>query len=284
MGTLQNQSLPTTAMIGVGSMSGAILLGLLAPDVNIAQPIRATTQSAASAARLNELAGVEASAAAERPDANRVAVRGAKLVVLGVKPWAIAEVLEEIAPDLEPDAVVISVAAGVTLATMEAIVPQSVSVVRAMPNTPSLVGRGVTGLVAANDTPARALDLARSLFATVGEVITVDSEAKLDALSAISGSGPAYVFLFIEKLTAAAERLGFSHDDARKMVEGTFLGASLLLDHEGETPEELRRRVTSPKGTTERAIEVFQGAGLDAVIDEAIAQAIERARELAAGN
>src|SRR5690606_8330863 len=126
-----------------------------------------------------------------------------------------------------------------------------------MPNTPSLVGKGVTGIVGGSATTPQSLDLAEKLFGTVGEVIRVASEDELDRLSAISGSGPAYVFLFIEKLTEAAERLGFSKEDARRMVEGTFLGASVLLADQGDEPAELRRRVTSPNGTTERAIAEF---------------------------
>lgn len=281
MSTYETPPLPTTAMIGVGSMSGAILQGLLTPGVKIDLPIRATTLSGGSAEQLSRLVGVEAAATSVTPDANRAAVQGAKVVVLGVKPWAVLDVLGEIAAHLEPDAVVISVAAGVTLERMERLVPRGVSVIRAMPNTPSMIGRGVTGLTAREGTPARAMSLARQLFETVGEVLVVDSEAQLNALTAVSGSGPAYVFFLIETFTAAAQRLGFSLEEARLLVEGTFLGASQLVKHEGEDPAELRRRVTSPNGTTERAMKILEEAGLDDAVDRALAAAVKRSEELA---
>ncbi|WP_254259445.1 pyrroline-5-carboxylate reductase [Leucobacter chinensis] len=283
MSTLDNPDLPTIAMLGVGSMGGAILEGLLAPSVNRSAPVRVTTNSEASAAKLNEHADVVAHAVEKNADANRVAARGAKAIIVGVKPWLVHDVLKEIADELDEGAVVISVAAGVTIDSMRVLLPSYVSVLRVMPNTPSLVGRGVSGVVGVEDTPAEALDLTSRLFSTVGDVIVVNDEAQLDALSAISGSGPAYVFYFIEKLTAAAERLGFTNDQARRMVEGTFLGASMLLDHQGSTPEALRLKVTSPNGTTEKAIESFSQAGLDAVMDDAVGAAIARAQQLARG-
>lgn len=283
MSTLDNPDLPTIAMLGVGSMGGAILEGLLAPAVHRSGPVRVTTNSAASAERLGQHPDVIAHAVEVNAEANRVAVSGAKVVIVGVKPWLVHEVLEGIADVVEPGAVVISLAAGVTIESMQRHLPETVSVVRIMPNTPSLVGRGVSGLVGVADTPAEALDLARRIFSTVGDVIVVNDEAQLDALSAISGSGPAYVFLFMEKLSGAAERLGFTTDQARRMVEQTFLGASLLLDHQGATPEELRRKVTSPNGTTEQAIKSFEAADLDRVMDDAVRAAIARAEELAKG-
>jgi pyrroline-5-carboxylate reductase len=163
---------------------------------------------------------------------------------------------------------------------MEAIVPNAV--IRSMPNTPSLVGRGVTGLARGSRATEDDLALAVALFETVGEVLVV-AEHKLDALSTISGSGPAYVFLLIEELTRTAVKLGFSDSEAATMVQGTFRGAAELLAASGEKPADLRRKVTSPKGTTERAIAVLQDAELSATFDEATAAALARARELATG-
>lgn len=281
MSTLANPDLPTTAMVGVGSMGGAILQGLLAPGVPITTPIRVTTNSEESAAALRDEDTVVAHSVERNPEANRVAVRGARLVIVGVKPWMVHEVLTEISADLAENAIVISVAAGVTIGSMQRLLPSGVTVLRAMPNTPSLVGAGVTGVVGAESSDEEALELATRLFATVGEVITVDTEEQLDKLSAISGSGPAYVFMFIEKFVKAAVRLGFSYDDARRMVEGTFLGSSQLLEAQGTDPEILRKNVTSPKGTTEQAMNLFLNADLDGLIDQALAAAIARAQELA---
>ncbi|MGY6497110.1 MAG: pyrroline-5-carboxylate reductase family protein, partial [Microcella sp.] len=155
-------------------------------------------------------------------------------------------------------------------------------VVRAMPNTPSLVGRGVTGVSGGARSTAAHLALADDLFRLVGTVVELP-ESQIDALSTISGSGPAYVFLLIEEFTRAAQAMGFDEDVARLMAEQTFIGATALLEASGEDPEELRRRVTSPKGTTERAVAVLQEAELAAVFTRAAEAAHARARELAAG-
>jgi len=272
--------LPTIAFLGAGSMAGAILNGLLSPVVSVAGGIRVTSRTAQKAATFADVASVTAYATEIDADANRAAVRGAKLVVLAVKPHLVAEVLAEVAADLEPDAVVVSVAAGVTVETMEAAVPASVAVVRTMPNTPAQVGRGVTGVSAGTRASDDDVALVRALFETVGAVIEVP-ESQLDALSTISGSGPAYVFLLIEELTKTAVAKGFAAEQAKLLVEQTFLGASELLAATGEDPAELRRRVTSPKGTTEKAIEVLQAARLSAVFDRATDAALARARELA---
>ena len=270
--------LPSTAILGTGSMGGAILSGLRRPEVSV-EGVRVTTRTDASAAALRAQ-GVEARAVEHDSGANAWAVEGARVVVLGVKPAQITGLLAEIAPALAPDALLVSVAAGVTTAAMEAEVPNPV--VRAMPNTPSLIGRGVTGLSAGARADRGELALATALFRTVGTVIELP-EAQIDALSTISGSGPAYVFLLIEELTRAAQAQGFDDDIARLMVQQTFLGASLLLEATGDDPEELRRRVTSPKGTTERAIAVLQEAELAELFTRATDAALARARELAAG-
>jgi pyrroline-5-carboxylate reductase len=261
-------------------MGGAILSGLLAPGVTVDGGIRVTNRTEAKAAPLRR-DGVESWATEADPDANPRAVGGAGVVLLGVKPAGIPDVLASVADALAPDAIVVSVAAGVRIATLEALTDRPV--LRAMPNTPSLIGRGVTGLAAGGRVTEAQLRLARELFATAGDVLVLPEE-QIDALSTISGSGPAYVFLLIEELTRTAEGLGFTHDEARRMVEGTFLGASALLEHTGEEPAELRRRVTSPKGTTERAIAELQAADLKTTFDRATAAALARAKELAAGS
>ena len=151
-----------------------------------------------------------------------------------------------------------------------------------MPNTPALVGRGVTGLAAGSHADAAVVATVRRLFETVGTVVEVP-ESEIDALSTISGSGPAYFFLLVEEFTKAAVAKGFAQPEARLMAEQTFIGAAALLEASGDDPAELRRRVTSPKGTTERAIAVLQDARLDDVFAEATDAALARAKELAAG-
>lgn len=272
--------LPTIAIIGAGAMGGAILQGLLAPDVTVRGGIRVTNRTEAKAALVRH-PGVESLALETAPDANLRAVDGAGIVLIGVKPAMVPDTLAELAGALDPSALVISVAAGVTTATMESAVGNAV--LRAMPNTPAIIGKAVTGLAAgARATPAQ-IALGRSLFETVGTVVEIP-EDKIDALSTISGSGPAYVFYLIEELTRTAVGLGFSPDVAATLVNGTFLGASELLVASGKDPATLRAQVTSPKGTTERAIGELQKAGLTSLFDRATAAALVRAREMAAGN
>jgi pyrroline-5-carboxylate reductase len=263
-------------------MARAIITGLLAPGVSVDGGIRTTNRSSEKAAELSALDGVHAWATDADPDANLSAVDGAKIVVVAVKPAMVPDLLREIAPALAPGTVVVSVAAGVTIATFESLLPEGVAVIRSMPNTPALVGCAVTGLSAGTRASTEDLALAVTMFGTVGEVLVVPEE-QIDALSTISGSGPAYVFYLIEQLTATAIDKGFTPEQARVMVEGTFRGASELLAASDADPAELRRRVTSPKGTTERAVAVLEEAALAEVFDRATDAALARARELAAG-
>lgn len=274
-------TLPAIAILGTGSMGGAILSGLLDPSVVVEGGLRVTNRSTAKADALRSDA-VASYATEVEPGGNLEAVRGARVVLLAVKPVGILDLASEIAEALEPGAIVVSVAAGVTIASIEARLPVGTAVLRAMPNTPSVVRLGVTGVSAGSSVTAEQAALAASVFATVGEVVELP-ESQIDALSAISGSGPAYVFFLIEQYREAARRLGFDEAQASVLVDATFRGASELLAHEGLPPAELRRRVTSPKGTTERAIAVLEGAGLADLFETSAEAAIARARELAAG-
>lgn len=281
MSDTKNVTLPTIAMLGAGSMGRAILAGLTAPGVTVDGGIRVTNRSKARAAELAGIPGVTAYSTEHDGDANRAAVDGAELVIVAVKPGMVPDLLHEIADSLTPGAIVVSVAAGVTIKTFESLLPSSVIVVRSMPNTPAVVGKAVTGISPGTRTEPDDLELVRALFETVGEVVEVP-ESQLDALSTISGSGPAYVFFLVEALTAAAIEKGFTPEQARTLVNGTFLGASELLVSSGEEPAELRRRVTSPNGTTERAIAVLADADLPDLFTRATSAALARARELAA--
>ena len=277
---MPTDTLPAIAILGAGSMGGAILHGLvrsgLAPEVTV------TNRTPEKAAALADLDGVTSIALEAEPGANTDAAAAADIVLVGVKPAMVPDLLREIAPALRPGTIVVSLAAGVTIATFEGILGGDVAVIRSMPNTPAVVGKAVTGIAAGSTATAEHVALVRRLFETCGVVIEVP-EDQIDPLSTISGSGPAYVFLFIEELTKAAVRRGFTEEQARLMAQQTFIGAAALLDATGEDPAELRRRVTSPKGTTERAIAVLQDAHLDDVFTAATDAALARARELAAG-
>ena len=273
-------ALPPIAILGAGSMGGAVLRGIAASGLSAG--ITATNRTPAKAAELAELPGVSSVALQERPSGNVDAAAAAGIVLIGVKPAMVPDLLREIAPVLRAGTIVVSLAAGVTFATFEGILGSDVPVLRSMPNTPALVGKAVTGLAAGSACTPADIAVVRRVFETCGAVIELP-EAQIDALSTISGSGPAYVFLLIEELTKAAVGKGFAEPEARLMAEQTFIGAAALLEASGEEPAELRRRVTSPKGTTERAVAVLQAARLDEVFAEATDAALARARELAAG-
>ncbi|MCE7481847.1 MULTISPECIES: pyrroline-5-carboxylate reductase [Microbacterium] len=276
------ESLPSLAFLGAGSMGGAILQGVVASGIAVDGGITATNRTAAKSESLTDLEGVTAIALEDQPDGNTEAAASARIILVGVKPAMVADLLREIAPVLREDAIVVSLAAGISLASFAEVLGSDVSVIRSMPNTPATVGKAVTGIAANSAASEDEVAVVRRLFELVGSVVEVPEE-KIDALGTISGSGPAYVFLLIEELTKAAIGKGFGEADARLIVEQTFIGATALLDVSGENPAELRRRVTSPKGTTERAIAVLQDAHLDEVFAKATDAALARSHELAAG-
>jgi pyrroline-5-carboxylate reductase len=266
------------AILGTGSMGKAILSGLLTAGTSPSN-IRVTTKSKASAEAISSSLRVQATALETDSTANSSTAKDAELVILAVKPVMILETLKDVEAVLKPNCLVVSVAAGITTAAMEQQLSGNAAVVRAMPNTPSVVGLGVTGISKGSKVSDEQLDLAVKLFSSVGKVLVVD-ESKIDALSTISGSGPAYVFYFAEKLITAAKSLGFSDQEASMMVKETFLGSATLLATSPSSPEELRQQVTSPNGTTMQATGRFDAADLEQVFIEATEAALARAKEL----
>lgn len=276
-------SLPAVTLLGVGAMGGAILQGLVESGIDIRGGIRIADQWSERVAELSAIhPAITGYDGSDDPTANRRAVDGAGIVIVAVKPHQIRDVLTDIGDALGDGVTVISIAAGVTTSVIEACLPARAAVVRVMPNSPARVRSGVTGIAAGSRAGGRDLDRARALFATVGQVLIVD-EDRIDALTSISGSGPAYVFHFIEKFTDAAKARGFSDEDAKLLVEGTARGAVELLTVTGEEPAALRTQVTSPGGTTQAALEVLDAAGIDDILDRATQSAVVRAKELAAG-
>ncbi len=269
------------AILGTGSMGGAILAGLLKSGIS-PNNISVSTKTTESAERLADELGVLSFAMEDGGDANQMAVANAQLILIGVKPAYVLEVLADVADSLNDNALVVSVAAGVPTTAMEAVLPEDVGVIRAMPNTPAIVGRALTGIAAGSRATEWAVETASQLFETVGQVLVLD-ESQIDALGTISGSGPAYVFYLIEQLTKAAKHHGFNDEDAALLVNQTFLGAAELLVASDKTPEQLRKQVTSPNGTTERAIARMAQTDLEAMFIEATEAALARSRELAKG-
>lgn len=264
-------------------MGGAILHGLVESGIDVRGGIRISDQWSERVAELASLhPGISGFDGAVDPSANRRAVEGAGVVIVAVKPHQIRDVLAEIADSLGEGTTVISIAAGVPTSALEECLPERVAVVRVMPNSPARVRAGVTGIAPGSRAGERDLERAKTLFSTVGTALVVD-EDRIDALTSISGSGPAYVFHFIEKFTDAAKARGFSDEDAKVLVEGTVRGAVELLTATQETPSALRVQVTSPGGTTQAALEVLDAADVGGILDRATQAAVVRAEELAAG-
>jgi pyrroline-5-carboxylate reductase len=264
--------------IGGGNMARSLIAGLIrqgvAPaQVHVAEPVAELRR------QLTADFGVTTHASA-----SEAAAQG-QVWLLAVKPQVLRDVcasLEEVAAAKAP--LVVSIAAGITSAQLVRWLGGSPAVVRAMPNTPALLGAGVTGLFATAGVSDAQRQQADTLLASAGRTVWIDDEARMDAVTAVSGSGPAYVFLLAEAMEAAAHAQGLAPDAARVLVVQTLLGASRMLDESGDAPAELRRRVTSPNGTTQAAIESFQADGFEAIVARAIEAATRRGQALSAAN
>ncbi len=215
---------------------------------------------------------------------NSAAALVSSIWVLAVKPQVMGVVLAELAAVAQDKApLVVSIAAGVTHARIAAALGSRARVVRTMPNTPAMIGAGITGLYAADDVDVGERVIVESLLATAGATVWIDDEALMDAVTAVSGSGPAYFFLMIEALSAAGVHQGLAPETAAKLAVHTALGAARMASEAGESPAILRQRVTSPGGTTAAALDAFAAGGFAELVERAVAAATERGRALARG-
>ncbi len=261
------------AFIGAGNMAASLIGGLRAQGLEAAQ-IRASDPGAEQRAKIHAEHGIEMF------ENNAQAVEGADVVVLAVKPQAMKAVCEALKPSLKPEQLVVSIAAGITCASMNNWLGAQ-PIVRCMPNTPALLRQGVSGLYATAEVSAEQRQQAEQLLSAVGIALWLDSEEQLDAVTAVSGSGPAYFFLLIEAMTAAGEKLGLPRETASKLTLQTALGAAHMAVSSDVDAAELRRRVTSPNGTTEAAIKSFQANGFEALVEKALGAAAHRSAEMA---
>ena len=264
------------AVLGGGKMGEALVGGLLASGWRTADEIVVTGR------REERLAELSKSYAVEVTTDNSAAVAGADVVVVAVKPQDMEGLLAEISADVNPEQTLLSVVAAIPTSFIEEHLAASVPVVRAMPNTPSVVHEGMAGIAAGKNADEAHLAVARDVLEHLGRVVTV-SESYLDAVTAISGSGPAYFALLAEAMIEAGILLGLSREVSTELVVQTMLGSAKLLRDEHMHPVELREMVTSPGGTTIRAIRVLEQSGVRAAFLNAIQAAMERSQELAGG-
>jgi pyrroline-5-carboxylate reductase len=266
---------PHIAFIGAGNMASSIVGGL----VESGHPpgrISAADPFAASLERLREIAPVNVCAD------NSEAVSAAGVVILAVKPQVMAQATNSIARAVRANgALVISIAAGVTIASIQARLGPAAAIVRCMPNTPALLGCGASALFGNANVTTAQREHAQAIMAAVGTTCWVPSEEALDAVTALSGSGPAYFFLFMEAMIAAGCELGLDRDTATTLATQTGLGAARMAIESDVDLVELRRRVTSPGGTTERAVQSFEENGLREIVTKAMRAAADRAAEMA---
>ena len=279
MNTPQIAQKPTTiTFIGAGNMARSLIIGLLQDKANVLLRVADPDPQQLDAIR-QHWPDVQAT------QDNAEALQGADVVVLAVKPQVMREVLEPLA-DLAQRTrpLVISIAAGLREAALNQWLGGNLPIVRCMPNTPALVQTGATGLVANAQVSQAQRNLAESILRAVGITVWFAEEASIDSVTAVSGSGPAYFFLVMEAMQAAAQNLGMSAEDAQLLVVQTALGAARLALESGEPAAELRRKVTSKGGTTEAALKVLNDGGLPALFEQALQAAAKRSRELAAAN
>ena len=264
----------TLVLVGCGKMGTAMLEGWLARGVDATKiaVMEPTPSPEITALLFHHQVKLNASA---------VTIKDAEVVILAVKPQMMMEVLPNLLPLLAAKPLVLSIAAGKTIATFEAAFGKATSVIRTMPNTPAAIGRGITAMVGnANVTPAQ-MKLAEELLAATGEVVHVDNEAVIDLVTAVSGSGPAYVFLLAETLAAAGEKAGLPKELAVRLARATVAGSGELMRQSGVEAAILRQNVTSPNGTTYAALQVLMANdGMQQLMNRAVEAAAQRSREL----
>jgi pyrroline-5-carboxylate reductase len=265
----------TLVLVGCGKMGGAMLEGWLAAGLDPKSiAVFEPSPSPEIAKRLGE-AGVRLN-----PPINAIA--NPQVLLVAIKPQIVDRVLPAFTPLAQSHPLILSIAAGKTIASFERIFYSGAAVVRSIPNTPAAIGRGITAMVANSNVTVEQKQLARDLLSAIGEVVEVADESLIDAATAVSGSGPAYVFHLTECLAAAGAKAGLPADLAMQLARATVSGAGELMRTSGLAAATLRQNVTSPKGTTHAALEVLMAdTGLAPLMEKAVAAATRRARELA---
>ncbi len=265
----------TIGIIGTGSMGQALISGWSSHDAAETGPqIVAVVRDSEKYAHLGSTYSVTVTE-------DREALLGCSVIVIAIKPQMIREILPEFASCVAPGTVIISVAAGITTDFIAQALPSTDQIIRAMPNTPSIIGKGMTGISGSPTCTRESLDLARELMSSVGAVVEVP-ESQQNALAAVSGSGPAYLFYLAQYLIEGAQELGLDLSTAQELVRHTLTGSAELLATSASTPEELRQQVTSPGGMTAAAMQVLNEAHVGPAVIAALVRGTERASELGA--
>lgn len=266
---------PTIAIIGAGNM-GSSLIGGLIKNGHPASKLVATDPSNEKRQHLQQAFGVKA------VESNEAAISEADVIILAVKPQLLESVVTSLKSSLNRQKpLIISIAAGIRAESIQQWLGSNASIVRVMPNTPALIGAGASALYANENVTDSQHGIAESIMRAVGITVWVTDESQMDTVTALSGSGPAYFFLILEALQEGAEELGLSAETAQILAQQTALGAALMAIDSAHTPAELRKQVTSPGGTTEKAIGVLEENHLRHIFKKALLAAKQRSEELA---
>jgi pyrroline-5-carboxylate reductase len=264
------------AVLGTGKMGGILLQAFLKQNLFAPDQIHATVAHPERALALSTQWGVDVSTD------NRAAVEKADLILLGVKPFQVPDLIAEIRPALTPGKTIVSFAASVKTAAIEEAAGMEIAVIRAMPNTPSALGAGVAGLCRGKYVSDRQMELAQRIFETVGRTVTVD-EKHMDAVTGLSASGPAFIYIILESLAEAGVKVGLPRDIATLLAAQTTFGAAKMVLDTGYHPALLKDAVTTPAGCTIDGILELEEGGLRVTLIKAVMRATQRAKELAAG-
>jgi pyrroline-5-carboxylate reductase len=267
----------TIGFLGTGNMAEALIKGLI--NAGVVEP----AQIYGSDPRRERCDDLEKRFGIHTTTQNLDVVRHSEIVVLSIKPQILRQVCTEVSPHLKPHALVISIAAGIPVAVIEKLLPSGTRVVRTMPNTPALVGAGATAIAAGGHATDADLEIARNIFEAVGKAVLLDEE-QLDAVTGLSGSGPAYVFLIIEALSDAGVKMGLSRYNSQMLAAQTVLGSAKLLIETNEHPGRLKDMVTSPGGTAIAGIATLEAGGLRTTLINAVEAATRRSQELGAAS
>jgi pyrroline-5-carboxylate reductase len=261
------------AFIGGGNMAEAILSAVLKNKLAAAKDITVSDIDANKRNNLEQKYKIITSSD------NQTAIEGKEAVILAVKPQVLAEIMPALNNRIKPNQLVISILAGKSIKTISSGLNHN-CIVRSMPNTPAQIGEGMTVWTATPQVTSEQKKLAAAILGAMGKELFVEDEKYLDMATAVSGSGPAYFFLFVESMTDAAVNLGWTPDEAQLLVMQTLVGSTGLLNKSGKSPQELRRMVTSPGGTTAEAIAAFEKGGFGGLIEQAVTAAFEKAKKL----
>ncbi len=264
------------AFLGAGKMGGILLRAMLEKGLLSPSNTTATVQHEEKARELSQKFGVSVSTA------NLAAVKGADIIFVCVKPQVVADVMQQIRPNLNSNQIVISVAASVSTRQIEEAVKHEIPVIRAMPNTPCVLGVGMTALCKGKYASAQHLETASALFSAVGRTVVVD-EKHMDAVTGLSASGPAYIYIILESLAEAGVKVGLPRDIATLLAAQTALGASTVVLETGDHPALLKDAVTTPAGCTIDGILELEEGKLRVTLIKAVVKATQRAKELAEG-